>query len=107
MAACVGMVPPVTKRKGGRGSSSKLVRLTAVSTALVRGSMTLSVLESSLQIKTRSSACVAVAAGDWAMAGPMAADAARLAAEASKNDRRVNVMRRVSAGLIGGRELRG
>src|SRR5258708_9557322 len=55
MAACAGMTPAVTKRNGGRGSSSKLVRLIVVSTLFVRGSMTLGVLESWLVIKPRSS----------------------------------------------------
>jgi hypothetical protein len=52
------VIPPVTSRNGGRGSSSKLVRLIVVSTAFVRGSMTLSVLESSLQMNTRSAGSI-------------------------------------------------
>src|SRR5215204_146791 len=60
MATWVGATPPVTKRKGGRGSSSKLARLTVVSTVLARGSITASVFESSLQMNTRSSACTPV-----------------------------------------------
>jgi hypothetical protein len=44
----------VASRKGGRGSSSKDVRLIVVAVVFVFGSMTLRVLESSLQIITRS-----------------------------------------------------
>jgi hypothetical protein len=47
---------PVTNRNGGRGSSSKLVRLTEVSTVFELGSITARVFESSLQMNTRSSA---------------------------------------------------
>src|SRR5215211_61207 len=69
MATWVGATPPVTKRKGGRGSSSKLARLTVVSTVLARGSITASVFESSLQMNTRSSACTPVGVpGVWAEA---------------------------------------
>src|SRR5712692_2462390 len=61
MATWVGITPPVTYLKGGRGSSSKLVRLTVSTTAFVFGSMTASVLLSSLQMKTRSGAPVGAA----------------------------------------------
>src|SRR5918999_5918386 len=54
MAACVGVTPPVTSRKGGRGSSSNEVRLIVVATVLVFGSTTVRVLESSLHRITRS-----------------------------------------------------
>src|SRR4051794_10468998 len=66
MAACVGATPPVTKRNGGLGSSSKLVRFTAPATVLVRGSMTDRVFESSLQMKTRSSPGAVAELVDWA-----------------------------------------
>jgi hypothetical protein len=66
IAAWVGMTPAVTKRNGGRGSSSKLVRLIVVSTLFVLGSMTLSVFESSLVMKTRS--CASTLAGARACA---------------------------------------
>ena len=69
MEACVGMAPPVTKRKGGRGSSSKLVRLMVVSTLFVRGSITLMVFESSLAMKTRSFGSTAPPPGVWAKVG--------------------------------------
>src|SRR6266545_5388368 len=54
MAAWVGVTPPVTRRKGGRGSSSNDVRLIVVATVFVFGSITDNVLESSLHNMTRS-----------------------------------------------------
>src|SRR6266545_3962569 len=54
MAAWIGVTPPVTSRKGGRGSSSNDVRLIVVATVFVFGSITDNVLESSLHNRTRS-----------------------------------------------------
>src|SRR3989338_8842634 len=91
IAACVGATPAGTQRNGGRGSSSKLVRLIVLSTVLVLGSMTTSVLESSLVMKTRSRGSMpgpgavvlvlVLAAGAWACA----AGSALAAAAASEN----------------------
>src|SRR5215475_12781706 len=99
MVAWIGITPPVTKRNGGRGSSSKLVRLIVASTVFVRGSITEIVFESSLAMNTRSSAWTASAGGGvWADATRV--DAAATAAAADfRRVLRVNVID-TSAGRV-------
>src|SRR3989344_5276201 len=102
IAARVGATPAGKERDGGRGSSSKLVRLIVLSTVLVLGSMTTSVLESSLVMKTRSRGSMpgpgagvlvlVLAAGAWAWA----AGSALAAAAASEN------LRMTRGGVVGG-----
>ena len=63
MTARVEAMPP-PNRNGGRGSSSKLVRLIVVSTVFALGSITVIVLESSLAMKTRSFGSMGAAGTD-------------------------------------------
>src|SRR5512134_16163 len=90
MAEWVGVTPPVTSRKGGRGSSSNEVRLIVVTTALVLGSTTDKVFESSLQRITRSRVFAELV---WANERPSGNEVANAAAPTPViNSRRVTSM---------------
>src|SRR5690349_21339552 len=72
----VGVTPPVTSRKGGRGSSSKLVRLMVCETVLEFGSMTARVFEvfitdeNAILIRRRSGLCPRVSSADGCQRRP-------------------------------------